>query len=115
MDSVGYERTIAFVVAEAPPGPLEWVWLKSISYVCNVGGSTYFIYLGWFAIAFLLVRRQWRPALGLLAVQALLVLAIANSRFLALPGTSLLYPGRISAWGSPLAAVRARLRLEVAR
>ena len=38
-------------------------------------------------------------------MQALLVLAIANSRFLALPGTSLLYPGRISAWGSPLAAV----------
>ena len=53
----------------------------------------------------LLVRREWRPALSLLAVQACLTLAIANSRLFILPGGLLLYSGRVSVLGSPIAAV----------
>jgi hypothetical protein len=78
--------------------------LVSLSYLVRYSGSI-MACIAAAAWIILCLLRYWRIALALLACLGLLVVALANSQWLVLPGSMMLYPDRAVYWGGPLAAV----------
>lgn len=102
------DRIPMFVQLNAPPESNWPVWLTSIRYVSQ-NSENLLVWPGWLACVVLALRRQWTAFLLLTAAWLTLITVVANSRWLVLPGSFLLYPERVLYWAAPLCAVGAAL------
>jgi hypothetical protein len=88
--------------SSAPKG--ENVWLASTHFIFKDSGNV-IVSLGWTALAFLLLRRQWLAFGVLTGAWAAMLLVVVNARYWVLPASFLLYPERTLYWAAPLSAV----------
>jgi hypothetical protein len=95
-------------ILEDCPKPAEGVkFLQNSFNYLALYGNNLFIWIGLAAGVFLLIRRRWLPAVGILFSLAMLTLIMANGRWQFLPGTTLLYPNRAVYWIGPITAIAA--------
>jgi hypothetical protein len=99
--------TLDHILEDSPKPATGVKFLQNSFDYLALYGNNLFIWIGLAACAFLLVRRRWLAAAGVLASLGMLTLIMANGRWQILPGTTLLYPNRAVFWVGPVTAFAA--------